>query len=228
MDATFEVVLRAIASLIVVVGLIVWLGKRFNGDGSGSAVANLMGPASAKKARGKGFSLSSVFAPKNTKQSNLVNVVSRQALVGRTSISVVDVDGQRLVLGVTDTNISVLHARPLESAAAPQALFDDAAGLGEPSGSDGAFADALQGALKAGDAVTGNAVDGDANDALVAAMPHVHAKPVIVSSSVTEAEGNVVSLSSRMDGSILSPNTWRQAKAAMKVARVGGTKTTNE
>lgn len=235
---TLQIVLRAVASLIVVVGLIVWLGKRFNGDGSGSAVARLGGQTkSARKPFASRFSgLGSAFSGRSAKQDNLVTVVGRQVLAGRTSVAVIDVDGQRLVLGVTDTQVSVLHSRELEAPAlqadvlpddrSPSSVRPDSqvAALGKELSAGMEFADVLEDALAEDGVSTTNAAADIVADGLANSSVDDLADSVLVPAKPENKNFS----HSRMDGSILSPNTWRQAKAAMKVARVGGKKTTND
>lgn len=233
MPPTLEIVLRAIASLIVVVGLIVWLGKKINADGSGSAVANLTGPSGAKPRRKRaGGVFSTLFAPRPRGDQQLIQVVGRQALVGRTAVTVVDVDGQRLVLGVTDTNVSVLHSRELragESAtdAAAVLLGDEQATSSTISADDAGFASALTDAVASAEASTPEAGERTLTEGLVDNSDSiVDLDTARTVKAASQPAGS--SFSSRLDGSILSPNTWRQAKAAMKVARVGGNKTTRD
>lgn len=75
-----------------------------------------------------------------TRKTELVTVVARQAVAPKASVVVVDVDGRRLTLGVTEHGVSVLHDRdapapepaarpvaapvPLRPAAAPNEDFE--------------------------------------------------------------------------------------------------------
>ena len=76
---TLIVALRVVLSLGVVLALLWYLQKRL-----------------AKAARGK-------------QVLNLVTVVGRQVVGPKSSVVVVDVDGQRLILGVTEQAVSLLH-----------------------------------------------------------------------------------------------------------------------
>lgn len=76
---TLIVALRVILSLGVVLVLLWYLQKRL-----------------AKAARGN-------------QVVNLVTVVGRQVVGAKSSVVVVDVDGQRLILGVTEQSVSLLH-----------------------------------------------------------------------------------------------------------------------
>lgn len=76
---TLIVALRVVLSLSVVLALLWYLQRRFT-----------------KGVRARGG-------------ANLVTVVGRQGLGQKASVVVVDVDGQRLVLGVTEQSVTVLH-----------------------------------------------------------------------------------------------------------------------
>jgi len=47
-----------------------------------------------------------------SKKASLVQVVARQSLSPKASVAIVDADGRRLVLGVTEHGVSVLSDRP--------------------------------------------------------------------------------------------------------------------
>src|SRR5512133_2801827 len=53
-----------------------------------------------------------------SRAANVVTVVGRQGLGQKASVVVVDVDGRRFVLGVTEQSISVLHDGETDPAAA--------------------------------------------------------------------------------------------------------------
>lgn len=76
---TLVVALRVVLSLAVVLGLL-WVMQRRLSRGT----------------RGRGG-------------ANLVTVVGRQGLGQKASVVVVDIDGQRLILGVTEQSVTVLH-----------------------------------------------------------------------------------------------------------------------
>ncbi|MGH3706144.1 MAG: FliO/MopB family protein [Agromyces sp.] len=60
-----------------------------------------------------------------SRKAELVTVVARQSLAPKASMVVVDADGRRLMLGVTEHGVSVLSDRPApEPVAAP--AFDEA------------------------------------------------------------------------------------------------------
>ncbi|TFD47255.1 flagellar biosynthetic protein FliO [Cryobacterium frigoriphilum] len=76
---TLIVALRVVLSLGVVLVLLWYLQKRLSKAARGSQVVNL------------------------------VTVVGRQVVGPKSSVVVVDIDGQRLVLGVTEQSVSLLH-----------------------------------------------------------------------------------------------------------------------
>jgi len=76
---TLLVGLRVVLSLAVVLGLLWVMQRRLSRGG---------------RARGA---------------SNLVSVVGRQSLGSKASVVVVDIDGRRLILGVTEAQVTVLH-----------------------------------------------------------------------------------------------------------------------
>lgn len=84
------VALRVVLSLAVVLGLL-WVAQRRLSRGT-------------RASRG----------------ANLVTVIGRQGLGQKTSVVVVDIDGQRLILGVTEQSVTVLHGSvtPLKASGA--------------------------------------------------------------------------------------------------------------
>jgi flagellar biogenesis protein FliO len=77
-----------------------------------------------------------------TRKTELVTVVARQAVAPKASVVVVDADGRRLTLGVTEHGVTVLHDReaPGPLATAFDAVLADAgfpqAGLPETESAD--------------------------------------------------------------------------------------------
>jgi flagellar biogenesis protein FliO len=65
-----------------------------------------------------------------TRKTELVTVVARQAVAPKASVVVVDADGRRLTLGVTEHGVTVLHDREApdvsETAPAPLRLLEPA------------------------------------------------------------------------------------------------------
>lgn len=115
-------------------------------------------------------------------------------LSNKVQLVVVDIDGQRLVLSVADSGATVLHtsAHPAD---------DTAPTASEEVATDSAVTpQPEQAAPDVTNVTMTDDFDRELHDQLVK---------------------NTNPTRSRIDGSILSPNTWRQAKAAMKAARVG-------
>jgi len=138
-----------------------------------------------------------------TRSQNLVTVVGRQGLGQKASVVVVDIDGRRFVLGVTEQNVNVLHDGDSPSAA------DAAAG-------DSVFARSLDAAATG--TVVNAATDTDPETEL--------APPLILrprhGASARSAQirtGQARPNQSRLGGSILSPATWQQTAAALRQGR---------
>lgn len=133
-----------------------------------------------------------------------VNVVTRQAIAPKASVVIVDVDGQRFLLGVTEQSVTVLNAgtapvpeeietpsprlNAVESAAAPKPT-------GERVSGSAAFARVLSN------------VSGSAPRSSAAAPEDV--------AYLSQANGTPGPLS----GSILSPTTWKRTAAAIRRVR---------
>ncbi|TFC96621.1 MULTISPECIES: flagellar biosynthetic protein FliO [Cryobacterium] len=126
---------------------------------------------------------------------NLVTVVGRQGLGQKASVVVVDIEGRRFVLGVTEQSVNVLHGgeEPMDAAAthpvhrSAHAAHDFARELD----------DATHGAARA-----------DAERDEAALTPPLILRP----------RRDRVS-PSRLGGSILSPATWQQTAAALRQGR---------
>ncbi|MDJ0338880.1 flagellar biosynthetic protein FliO [Cryobacterium sp. PH31-O1] len=73
---------------------------------------------------------------------NPVTVVGRQPIGQKASVVVVEVDGTRLVLGVTEQAVTVLHEKSLVSVS-PSTLDAAVAALGSPDSAGTAFARSL-------------------------------------------------------------------------------------
>ncbi|MBG6213580.1 MAG: flagellar biosynthetic protein FliO [Cryobacterium sp.] len=167
---TLIVALRVVLSLGVVLGLLWYLQRRLTKGGG------------RQKAK-----------------ADLVVVVGRQAIGQKASVVVVDVDGQRLVLGVTEQSVSVLHGSdtpvPEPATAAPGYTAD-------------AFARSLTTATSAEPVLT---------PPLAFRPRRAHGAPTRVSAT-TNPDGTIAP-SSRLAGSILSPATWQQTAAALRHGR---------
>ncbi|MBG6058421.1 flagellar protein FliO/FliZ [Cryobacterium sp. MP_M5] len=139
-----------------------------------------------------------------TRSQNLVTVVGRQGLGQKASVVVVDIDGRRFVLGVTEQNVNVLH-----DCDAPPADADAAAG-------DSVFARSLDAAATG--AVVNAVTDPDPESELA---PPLILRPRhgVAARSAQTRTGQARPNQSRLGGSILSPATWQQTAAALRQGR---------
>jgi len=149
------VVLRVILSLAVVVGLL-WIVQRRLTKGSTSV--------------------------RNTK---LVRVVTRQGIAQKASVVVIDVEGQRFLLGVTEHSVTVLNATEVPAPAPEPALETVDAAAPERAA---AFGSALATAKKT---------------AVPSGLPSFDPRTGQPRASV-------------LDGSLLSPSTWKRAASAVR------------
>jgi flagellar protein FliO/FliZ len=126
-----------------------------------------------------------------------VNVVAKQSVGGKASVVVMDVDGQRFLLGVTEQSVTVLNTsetpaeqpRELTAIAAAPARVPGVSAT-SPSGG-AAFARVLS---------------------ELQSEPTEHASPAPVAYLPEHR-------STPLDGSILSPTTWKRAATALRRAR---------
>ena len=149
-------------------------------------------------------------------KASLVSVVGRQGLGQKASVVVVDVEGRRFVLGVTEQSVTVLHdaVSPAESFATTLHAAD---------------ADASTRLAVRADASTGTGVDAVAatvaadDEALPAPLTFRprHDRSTRSAESAMRAESGPGSSSrpNRLAGSILSPATWQQTAAALRQGR---------
>jgi flagellar protein FliO/FliZ len=145
----------------------------------------------------------------NRAGAGLVSVVARQGIGAKASVVVLDAEGTRFYLGVTEQSVSVLH-----SSAAPRALqavpgSDDAAGRPAPAASgpaetsDARFAASLR--------LAGGAAD---------AVPTTDTAPAPTSRRAVRATESARP-AAPLHGSILSPTTWKQTAAFLRQGRAG-------
>ena len=135
-----------------------------------------------------------------TRQAKHVTVVARQGISGKASVAVVDVEGVRYVLGVTEQAVTVLGSGQAPQDAVVTAIAPAAASIPAPT-----FAETLAAQPKAivpapAPAVT--AIDSPRRAARAAAA--------------APAPAAARSAAAPLAGSILSASTWKQAAAAMR------------
>jgi flagellar protein FliO/FliZ len=137
------------------------------------------------------------------RRGNAVTVVGRQGVGAKASVVVVDVDGTRFVLGVTERAVNVLHSgdRPEELDAEVTRLTPvhktfakSIERVEEPAMTESSEAGPAAGAVKTG---TSDRQDAD----------------------YLSAHGRASVFDEALKGSILSPSTWRQASSAVRPKR---------
>lgn len=194
--------LRVAVSLGVVLALMWVLHRRATKGGLGAAT----------KARGR--------------RSAAVEVVGRQGIGGKASVVVVDVDGERLVLGVSEQSVSLLRSGPtpapeLTIVTGPVVLPT------EPrTPAPATTADRFRAELERQDhATTGlpaDAASGTATDtATDTASSSTAPLPMRPRGSARRPARAVVPTAQQLQGSVLSADTWRQAAAALRGRRAG-------
>lgn len=124
------------------------------------------------------------------RRGNAVTVVGRQGVGQKASVVVVDVDGNRFVLGVTERQVSVLHTsdRPQDADVTPLVRVPEAPVAEARTGTDDAPA--------ASSSSTSTTTRQDAD--------------------FLTAQGRASLFDEALKGSILSPATWRQASSAVR------------
>ncbi|MBD8044715.1 flagellar biosynthetic protein FliO [Arthrobacter sp. Sa2BUA2] len=154
MDDSAVLALRVLVSLGVVLGLLWWLQRRL-----------IRGRAS-----------SGTEAP--------IRVLSRQVISPKASVVVLETGGQRFLLGVTESNVNVLHTSEAVEEEAP----------------DTAFAASLEDASNAAQ---------ESGQSSGSGLPRRRD-----TRRTAPAQG-----ASMLNGSILSPDTWRQSAAFLRRGR---------
>jgi len=141
--------------------------------------------------------------PRAKNAANPVTVVGRQAVGQKAAVVIVDVDGQRFVLGVTEQAVSVLHRR---EAPGRQSADEFALSLAEATDAapSAATLTPLSGPALTVSPLGGAAVDGPWAPALRPRRP------------TAAAPGHSALGRSVLGGSILSPTTWKQTAAALR------------
>jgi len=146
------------------------------------------------------------------RRSASLEVVARQGIGGKASVVVVDVDGQRLVLGVAEHGVTLLTSGQapapeltivtgpvaLPTADAFRAELDrqDEGGAGLPSDTD-----------------TGAAATVSVSDDVLPLRPRGR--------RAAPRTNPVVPTAAQLQGSVLSADTWRQAASALRSRRTG-------
>jgi flagellar protein FliO/FliZ len=168
---TVFLALRVIVSLAVVLGVLWYLQKKLSKRGVG-------------KAAGKA-----------------VTLIGRQAVGPKASVAVVEIDGRRLVLGVTEHQVTVLHTA--EAPLAGRAVHPFEVSLNEVTAP--VYPDNVR------------PITAPVPIRAVITTPEVAPAPV---QELRRPRGSHRQQpAGKLAGSILSPETWRQASAAIREVR---------
>jgi flagellar protein FliO/FliZ len=125
------------------------------------------------------------------RRGNAVTVVGRQGVGPKASVVVVDVDGNRFVLGVTERQVSVLHTsdRPQDADVTPLVRVPEA------------------------EARTGT------DDGPATGSGTRNSTTTRQDADFLTAQGRASLFDEALKGSILSPATWRQAGSAVRLKK---------
>jgi flagellar protein FliO/FliZ len=139
------------------------------------------------------------------RNASLVTVVGRQGIGQKASVVVVDIEGTRFVLGVTEQSVNVLHSSAGDSTAAvvetsPRLVSASSISTGSITDSGAAFARSL--------------TDAAAHDPLEAPL-----EPVLAFRPRRDRNPGKASKPGKLGGSILSPATWQQTAAVLRQGR---------
>ncbi|MGL3200535.1 MULTISPECIES: flagellar biosynthetic protein FliO [Curtobacterium] len=157
-----------------------------------------------------------------------VEVVGRQGIGGKASVVVVDVEGERLVLGVTEHGVSLLTSGQAPAPAPELTIVTGpvvlptrrgATPTGDPAPTPSAdvFRRELEQQTGAEPRLPADRADAsDATDVTDGA-----AAPLPMRPRNRRPQRAVVPTAAQLQGSILSADTWRQAAAALKNRRAG-------
>lgn len=140
---------------------------------------------------------------------SLVNVVARHGISPKASVVIVEAEGQRFLLGVTEQSVNVLHASEAPAALTAVPTHDD----------DGAsFAKVLSLASRSStpDEYADNRVPAPATRRTVRAQHSGALSQGNRSSGRRAARTAAPSSNSPLAGSILSPETWKQTANAFR------------
>lgn len=140
------------------------------------------------------------------RRNNAVSVVGRQGIGPKASVVVVDVDGNRFVLGVTERQVSVLHTgeRPHDADVRPLKPVRKT------------FAKELPGAEETAPTLTMEAATAPATARTTSNTSSTSTTDTRQDADFLTAQGRASLFDEALKGSILSPATWRQASSAVR------------
>ncbi|MFZ7087978.1 flagellar biosynthetic protein FliO [Curtobacterium sp. RRHDQ10] len=155
-----------------------------------------------------------------------VTVVARQGIGGKASVVVVDVEGERLVLGVTESQVNVLSSGEtpaptleLVTSIAPESTVPTPTGtIVLPSAATAAPHDPFSAVLAAQDQPAPRLPAGIADPAAAQPLPM---RPRDRGRRAAAPTARVLPTAQQLQGSILSADTWKQAAAAVRARRAG-------
>lgn len=170
---------------------------------------------------------------RGVRRGNAVTVVGRQGVGSKASVVVVDVDGTRFVLGVTERNVNVLASgeRPIDLEAEVTPIARVRQTFAKPLGGQNQPTAHAQAQAQSNTLTQTLEIQDDAQDALpsviaataanaaTAARPAGAAKPAKndrQDADYLTAQGRASVFDEALKGSILSPATWRQASSAVR------------
>lgn len=150
------------------------------------------------------------------RNASLVTVVGRQGIGQKASVVVVDIEGTRFVLGVTEQSVNVLHSAANDSAANDSAANDAAA--------NDSVAVAAELApprlISAGSSTdTGVAFARSLTDATAYHPRDSLLEPPLEPPLAFRPRRDKGTKPGKLGGSILSPATWQQTAAALRQGR---------
>ena len=145
------------------------------------------------------------------RNASLVTVVGRQGIGQKASVVVVDIEGTRFVLGVTEQSVNVLHSAANDSAANDAAANDSVAVAAELASprliSAGSSTDT-------GVAFARSLTDATAHHPLDSLL-----EPPLEPPLAFRPRRDKGIKPGKLGGSILSPATWQQTAAALRQGR---------
>lgn len=169
---------------------------------------------------------------RGVRRGNAVTVVGRQGVGSKASVVVVDVDGTRFVLGVTERNVNVLASgeRPIDLEAEVTPIARVRQTFAKPLGGQNQPTAQAQAQAQSNSMTQTLEIQDDAQDALpsviaataaaaTAARQAGAAKPAKndrQDADYLTAQGRASVFDEALKGSILSPATWRQASSAVR------------
>ena len=144
-----------------------------------------------------------------------VTVVTRQGISPKASVVMIEADGRRFLLGVTDQSVNVLHTSAAPGLTSVPALSDDD---GRTDVDGAAFARVLSLATATG---APHAQHSAAVTTRAAASHTAASRAEAKRSGRRSARTLATRAPSPLAGSILSPDTWKQTAAALRQGRTG-------